>query len=175
MQLGTLCYVRQAGRTLMLHRIKKDNDFHEGKWNGLGGKVELGESPEECVVREVREESGLAIRNPILHGILTFPSFDEVDDWFVFVYTVHEFGGTLIDSPEGQLQWIEDAVVLDLNLWEGDRTFLPWIDQGRFFSGKFTYSDGKLQSHEVVFHPFQLCGPPVQSGYGRMTPGCEDG
>lgn len=171
MKLGTLCYVRQAGRTLMLHRVKKDNDFHEGKWNGLGGKVELGESPEECVVREVREESGLDICHPVLHGILTFPSFDEVDDWFVFVYTAHEFTGTLIDSPEGTLQWIEDQAVLDLNLWEGDRIFLPWIDQGRFFSGKFTYRDGRLQAHEVTFHPFQLCPPAATSGWGSMATG----
>ncbi len=168
MKLGTLCYVRQAGKTLMLHRVKKENDFHEGKWNGLGGKVELGETPEECVVREVREESGLTILTPVLHGILTFPSFDEVDDWYVFVYTAHEFRGDLIDSPEGTLTWIEDQAVMGLNLWEGDRIFLPWIDQDRFFSGKFTYCDGRLQSHAVTFHPFTLNFPLAQSTYGEM-------
>ena len=75
--LATLCYVRHSGRTLMLHRIKKEKDMHEGKWNGLGGKMLDGETPEECVIREVREESGLTIKNPKLRGILTFPKFEK--------------------------------------------------------------------------------------------------
>lgn len=154
MKLGTLCYVRHKGRTLMLHRTKKANDFHAGKWNGLGGKLEPGETPEECVVREIREESGLEIRDPVLHGMLTFPAFDEVDDWYVFVFSAADFSGALIDSPEGRLAWIEDQALLDLNLWEGDRIFLPWLDAGRFFSGKFTYVDGSLREHAVVFHPY---------------------
>ena len=73
---ATLCYVKNGNKTLMLHRIKKENDIHEGKWNGLGGKMEAGETPEECVIREVREESGLQIQNPALRGVLTFPNFD---------------------------------------------------------------------------------------------------
>ena len=153
MKLGTLCYVRRAGQTLMLFRNKKPDDFHEGKWNGLGGKFETGETPEECVVREVREESGLEIRAPRLHGMLTFPAFDEVDDWYVFVFSATEFSGALIDSPEGRLEWIDDDALLDLNLWEGDRIFLPWLRQGHFFSGKFCYRKGRLQKHAVVFHP----------------------
>lgn len=160
MKLGTLCYVRRGDHTLMLHRVKKREDFHAGKWNGLGGKLEAGESPDACVVREVREESGLTIRNPILHGILTFPSFDEVDDWYVFVYVAEEFEGDLIDSPEGNLAWIPHAEVIHLNLWEGDRIFLPWLDQGIFFSGTFHYKDGRLVDHEVVFHPFRKFAPP---------------
>ena len=75
----------------MLHRVKKQNDIHEGKWNGLGGKLEEGESPEECVIREVYEESGLIIKNPMLKGIITFPKFDEIDDWLVFIYTANNF------------------------------------------------------------------------------------
>ncbi len=154
MKLGTLCYVRKAGQTLMLFRNKKPQDFHEGKWNGLGGKLELGETPEECVRREVREESGLSICTPVLHGILTFPAFDEVDDWYVFVYTADRFAGQLIDSPEGELAWIADEKLPDLNLWAGDRIFLPWLEGGRFFSGKFVYRHGELVHHEVTFHPF---------------------
>ncbi len=73
MKLATLCYIRQSGRTLMIHRVKKENDIHEGKWNGLGGKLEPGESPEECVIREVLEESGLRATRLHLKGILTFP------------------------------------------------------------------------------------------------------
>ena len=152
MKLGTLCYVRKAGQTLMLFRNKKPEDFHEGKWNGLGGKLELGETPEECVVREVKEESGLAIQDPLLHGILTFPAFDEIDDWYVFVYTASLFTGEMIDSPEGDLAWIADDELRSLNLWEGDHIFLPWLEGDRFFSGKFTYKQGILVEHNVTFH-----------------------
>ncbi len=154
MKLGTLCYVRKAGQTLMLFRNKKPRDFHEGKWNGLGGKFELGETPEECVVREVREESGLSVCRPVLHGILTFPAFDEVDDWYVFVYTADRFSGQLVDSPEGELAWIANEKIMDLNLWAGDRVFLPWLEGDRFFSGKFIYEHGELVEHSVIFHPF---------------------
>ncbi|HRI48088.1 MAG TPA: NUDIX domain-containing protein, partial [Ignavibacteriaceae bacterium] len=82
MKLATLCYVKNLSdkSTLMLHRIKKENDMHEGKWNGLGGKFELGETPEECVIREVREESGLEIVEPKLHGFITFPAFAGFED-----------------------------------------------------------------------------------------------
>ena len=90
MILATLCYVKRDGHTLMIHRNKRPNDIHEGKWNGLGGKFEAGESPEDCVIREVSEESGLIIRAPHLHGILTFTNF-KGNDWYVFVYTAENF------------------------------------------------------------------------------------
>lgn len=134
----------------MLHRIKKANDIHEGKWNGLGGKFEAGESPEECVVREVREEAGIAIRHPRMAGVLTFPSFAKGADWIVFVYTATDFDGEILDSNEGRLEWIPDAKLLDLNLWEGDLHFLRWIEEGRFFSAKFVYRDGRLVEHQAV-------------------------
>jgi 8-oxo-dGTP diphosphatase len=135
----------------MVHRNKKANDLHEGKWNGLGGKFEAGETPEECVIREVYEESGLAIRDPKLCGLLMFPGF-KGHDWYVFVFTATEFSGELIDSPEGTLQWIPDGQVLSLNLWESDHIFLPWIQAGRFFSSKFAYEGDTMRSYEVVFH-----------------------
>lgn len=137
----------------MLHRIKRANDMHQGKWNGLGGKFEPGESPEMCAIREVYEESGLTIRNPELRGILTFPDFCSGEDWYAFVFVARIFSGALIDSTEGVLQWIGDERLLDLPLWEGDRIFLPWLEQERFFSGRFVYNDGKLCSHEVSFYP----------------------
>lgn len=152
MKLATLCYLKHGGRTLMIHRVKKKNDMHEGKWNGLGGKIEPGETPEECVIREMKEECGLAIRNPSLRGILTFPGFSNDEDWYVFVYVVTEFSGELIDSPEGHLKWVADGDLLNLHLWEGDRFFLKWLAQGKFFSGKFTYRAGRLTDHAVVFH-----------------------
>ena len=136
----------------MIHRIKKENDMHMGKWNGLGGKFEPGETPEECAVREVLEESGLKIANPKLKGILSFPGFSNDEDWYAFVFLIHEYQGDLIDSPEGTLKWIDDTALMQLNLWEGDRIFIPWLERPGFFSGKFVYQDGELVSHQVVFY-----------------------
>ncbi len=152
MKLATLCYLKKDGHTLMIHRVKKENDIHAGKWNGLGGKFEPGETPEECVIREVREEAGLTVRNPRLHGVLTFPGFAHDEDWYAFVFTATEFEGELIESAEGVLKWVPDEEVMGLELWEGDRIFLPWLEQPGFFSGKFVYRDGKLVGHEVVFY-----------------------
>lgn len=152
MKLTTLCYIKNNGKTLMLHRIKKHKDIHEGKWNGLGGHIEQGETPEECVIREVFEESGLIIKKPHLRGILTFPLFDGVEDEYAFLFTATEFDGNLIDSSEGILSWVDDSEVLNLNLWEGDKIFLQWLEDGRFFSGKLVYKDGKLIEHEVIFY-----------------------
>ncbi len=152
MKMGTLCYLKKDGKTLMLHRVKKENDIHEGKWNGLGGKIEKGETPEECIIREVKEESGLKIKNPVLKGILTFPAFDGIEDWYVFVFVATEFEGELIDSHEGNLEWIDDDKLTSLNLWEGDKIFLKWLNQDKCFSGKFVYKNGKLVSYEVNFY-----------------------
>ena len=116
MKISTLCYIRNRHQTLMLHRIKKKNDIHQDKWNGLGGKLITGESPEECIKREVLEEAGLIIKDPKLHGIITFPKFDGFDDWLVFVYSSYKFEGELIDSDEGELEWINNDVLFDLNL-----------------------------------------------------------
>ena len=152
MKLATLCYLKRDGKTLMLHRVKKENDVHQGKWNGLGGKMEPGETPEECAVREIREECGLDARRPALKGILTFPGFKDDEDWYEFVFVVTDFSGELTDSAEGHLKWIPDTDIPSLNLWEGDRSFLKWMDEGSFFSGKFIYKNGKLQEQDVVFH-----------------------
>lgn len=149
---ATLCYVRSRGRTLMLHRNKKEGDVHRGKWNGLGGKLDAGESPEECVTRELREESGLTVLEPRLRGVLTFPAFKPGEDWLVFVYTADRFEGTLGACAEGDLEWIDDGKILSLPLWEGDKVFLPWLDGEKFFSGKFVYRDGRLVSHEASFY-----------------------
>ena len=152
MKIGTLCYINDGKRTLMLHRIKKENDMHEGKWNGLGGKLENGESPEECVIREVYEESGLTIKNPTLRGIMTFPKFDDIDDWLVFLYTSNEFKGNLIESEEGILNWINNNEILNLNLWDGDKIYLAWLKQDKFFSAKFIYKNRELKDYSVTFY-----------------------
>ncbi len=162
MKLATLCYVKANGRTLMMHRIKKKYDMHAGKWNGLGGKFLPGETPEQCAIRELAEESGLNVSNPHLRGILTFPAFQGAavppnigEDWYTFVFVATEFTGELIDCDEGVLAWIADDELLHLNLWEGDKIFLPWLAQDAFFSGQFIYVDGKLSEHSVVFYTSQ--------------------
>jgi len=152
MKIGTLCYLQNNNSTLMLYRNKKENDIHENKWNGLGGKLESGESPEECIIREVKEESGYDINNPTLRGIMTFPKFDMVNDWIVFLYTCSEFSGNIIDSNEGELEWIKDENLLDLNLWEGDKIFMKWINEKPFFSAKFIYKNRKLDDYSVIFY-----------------------
>jgi 8-oxo-dGTP diphosphatase len=153
MILATLCYVKHNGKTLMVHRNKKPNDIHAGKWNGLGGKFEAGETPEACIRREVEEEAGLVIQNPRLHGLLMFQNF-KGNDWYVFVFTATEFEGALSESsPEGRLEWIPNEQLMELNLWESDHIFLPWLAAGRFFSAKFEYEGDRMLGYEVNFHP----------------------
>ncbi|MBS3932763.1 MAG: 8-oxo-dGTP diphosphatase [Truepera sp.] len=152
MKLATLCYLRRDGHTLMLHRTKKPGDYHQGKWNGLGGKLRPGESPEECLHREVLEESGLTVEAATLRGLITFPNFDGIDDWYCFIYTVEQTSGQLSESPEGELRWIPDRELLSLNLWEGDRVFIPWLFQDKLFSAKFIYEQGEFKSYQVTFY-----------------------
>ena len=149
LKLATLVYVKQDGKTLMLHKAK---GYQKGKWNGLGGKFEPGESPEECMRREVFEESGLVVKEAELKGVLTWPDFDGVDDWYAFLFVVSDFTGELISSDEGELHWIKDNELMHLNLYEGDRIFLPWLKQNRFFSGKFNYEAGEFKDYEVSFY-----------------------
>ena len=152
MILATLCYIKHNSQTLMVYRNKKPNDMHAGKWNGLGGKFEPGESPEECIIREVREESGLGIQNPCMRGLLMFPNF-KGNDWYVFVFTVNRFSGKLLtNSPEGQLEWIPDEKLALLNLWESDQIFFPWLEMDEFFSAKFIYNGEQMKTYEVFFH-----------------------
>lgn len=154
MKLMTLCYIQNDDKTLMLHRIKKENDLHEGKWNGVGGKFEKGESPEDCVIREVKEETGLNIKNPKLKGIITFPEFSKNnEDFYVFVFTANEFNGNLIeDCPEGHLEWIKTDKILDLNLWDGDKYFIPLLNKPDVFSAKLIYKKGIVIEKEISIY-----------------------
>ncbi len=151
-KLATLCYLRDGEKTLMLHRNKRANDMHVGKWNGLGGKVEAGESPEACAFREILEESGLQVSKPQLKGFITFPNFDGENDWYVFVYRFDEFAGELIDSPEGHLQWVSKDELKDIPLWAGDRIFMDWLDQPGIFSAVFKYESGELLNWNVTWY-----------------------
>lgn len=150
MKLATLCYIKQNNKTLMLYRNKKENDIHKGIWNGVGGKFEPNETPEECTIREVKEETNLDVKNLKLKGLLTFPNFLKGEDWYVFVYLIDDFEGELIEScKEGHLEWIDDDKILDLNLWEGDKYFLKLVDENKFFSGKLTYINKKLVDYKI--------------------------
>jgi 8-oxo-dGTP diphosphatase len=152
MKLATLCYLRDSGKTLMLLRNKKVNDIHDGKWNGLGGKFNPGETPEECARREVEEESGYQLREIRLKGFIVFPAFDGIEDWYVFVFTSDDFSGDLRDSTEGSLAWIDNSELLNLHLWEGDHIFMPWLDQPQLFSARFNYQNKKLVDYQVSFY-----------------------
>lgn len=150
LKLATLAYVRDGERTLMLRR---PGGFEGGgSWNGLGGKFERGESPEECLAREVREESGLKVLDATLKGFITFPEFSGGEDWYVWVYVVTRFGGTLTPSSEGELFWVKTAELTDLPLWEGDKHFLPWLDEPGLFSAVFEYEEGRYKRHRVTFY-----------------------
>ena len=164
MELATLCYIRDSGKTLMLHRNKRDDDMHEGFYVGLGGKFQPGESPEECVIREVQEESGLTIK-PEFKGILTFANEERSfngkkrPDYYVFVYTSSEYSGNMKSGREGELEWILDEEVNGLPMWEGDRIFTDWIYEDKVFSAKFKYVDDKLEDYNVEFYPSNRRSP----------------
>ena len=138
MILSTLCYIEKDNQVLMLHRTKKSIDPNGGKWIGVGGKLEQNESPDECIIREVYEETGLHIQ-PQLRGILTF-ILPKWENELTFLYTSNNFEGTLKECNEGQLHWIDKDKVLDLNLWEGDKHFLPkLLETNDFFTMKLVY------------------------------------
>lgn len=154
LRLTTLAYVRRGAETLMLMRPPKDAPDRPGRCNGLGGGFEPGETPEECMRREVFEESGLTVLKSEYRGLLTFPRFIEARDTYVFVYVVTEFSGEPVASSEGELLWHPTARLTELPLWPGDVHFLPWLDMpGRVFSARFDYLGGEYQRHEVDFYP----------------------
>lgn len=140
----TLCYIEKDNQYLMLHRTKKQNDLNESKWIGVGGKFEKDETPEECLLREVREETGLTLTKYKLRAIITFIS-NEWETEYMYLFTASEFTGELIDCDEGDLEWVEKSKILNLNIWEGDRIFLKkMIEEDTFFTLKVVYEGNKL-------------------------------
>lgn len=153
-KLATICYVDNGKELLLLHRNKKPNDVHQGKWIGVGGKMEQGETPEECAIREIKEETGLDVVNPRLRGIITFPEFTPDQDWYTYVFHAKEFSGQVKDCDEGTLEWVAYDQVELKPTWQGDMVFVNWIlEDAPFFSAKFTYSDKHLIDQAVVFYP----------------------
>lgn len=144
MKNTSLCYIEKEGRYLMLHRTKKAADENRDKWIGIGGKFESGESPEDCMLREVREETGLSLSSWSFRGIVTFVS-DEWGTEYMHLFTADGFAGSLRDCDEGELEWVEKARIPSLPIWEGDKIFLRLLDQGAdFFSLKLCYHGDKL-------------------------------
>ena len=140
----TLCYIEQNGSYLMLHRVKKENDLNRDKWIGIGGKFEPGESPEDCVCREAREETGLTLIRPEYRGIVTFVS-REWGTEYMHLFRADTFTGTLRDCDEGTLEWIPKARLREIPQWEGDKIFLRLLEErAPFFSLKLCYEGDTL-------------------------------
>lgn len=155
MTLATICYIDNGEGLLLMHRNKKPNDVHEGKWISVGGKLEKGESPEDCARREILEETGLTVKTMDLKGIITFPEFTTDTDWHTYVFKVTDFEGVLVeDCVEGTLEWVPYDQVLSKPTWEGDYELFKWIlDDVPFFSAKFTYdSHSVLTDKSVIFY-----------------------
>lgn len=137
----------------MLYRNKKEADINKNKWIGLGGKFEVGESPEECLLREVREEAGVLLTGYRLRGTITFVAGDGSEPLLIFIYTADAYEGTVGTCEEGELKWVDTDRIEELNLWEGDRLFWSWLKaESGFFSAKFTYCRDDLTEHQVRFY-----------------------
>ena len=141
----TLCYIQNdAGQTLLLHRVKKENDLNKDKWIGVGGGFEDNESPEDCLLREVYEETGLTLTSYRYRGIVTFVS-DEWETEYMHLFTADGYEGDIIDCDEGTLEWVDNARIPTLPAWEGDRIFLRLIEENApFFSLKLEYTGDTL-------------------------------
>jgi 8-oxo-dGTP diphosphatase len=150
--LATLAYILSLDRksVLLIHRNRRPDDPHFGKYNGLGGKLDPGEDVAACMRREIREESGLECDELILRGTISWPGFGKQgEDWFGFIFRVDRWHGTLhAENPEGTLEWVDVDRLLDLPLWEGDRYFLPMVfaEDGQQFHGVMPYRDGHPES-----------------------------
>ena len=156
-ELTTLCYIEKDGCYLMMHRVKKDKDINKDKYIGVGGHFEYGESPDECLKREVMEETGLTLLNYKPRGIVTFiyGNAERPEDTIVeymHLYTATEFEGKIIECNEGDLEWIPKAEVYNLPIWEGDKIFFRLLEERKdYFSLKLIYSEtDELTEYEII-------------------------
>ncbi len=150
MKNTTLCYIENDGAYLMMHRVKKANDENHDKWIGVGGKLEAGESPYDCARREILEETGVAVRDLVYRGIVTFVS-DIYGTEYMHLFTAREYDGDICyDCDEGKLEWVKKEKVTSLPIWEGDKIFLRLLDsERRFFSLKLCYEGDRLVDHTL--------------------------
>ncbi len=160
MRNSTLCYIEDGDRYLMLHRVKRKNDVNEGKWIGIGGGFLEGESPEDCVRREAKEETGLTLGSLRLRSVVTFV-LEGAETEHMFLFQCDDFSGELTDCDEGELAWIPRGDLYGMELWEGDRIFLKRIEgELPFFTLKLVYaSDGTLLS--AVLNGTEELFPPA--------------
>ena len=144
MKNSSLCYIEKDGAYLMMHRTKKEVDENAGKWIGIGGGFEEGETPDECAAREIKEETGLTVKSLLYRGIVTFVS-DEWGTEYMHLFTCDSFEGELTECDEGELAWVDKTALNGLSLWEGDRVFLELLENDApFFSLKLVYKGEKL-------------------------------
>ena len=163
----TLCYLQRGEEYLMLHRVKKEGDLNKDKWIGVGGHFEAGESPEECVLREVKEETGLTLLSWQFRGVITFSS-EGWEDEYICLFTADKFSGELTACDEGVLEWVDQESVLKLNLWEGDKIFFKLLNEDApFFSLKLSYKGDRLT--EAVLNGKQMELFDVLDEDGRKT------
>ena len=145
MKNTTLCYLTRGGEVLMLHRVKKENDINRDKWIGIGGKFEEGETPDECLCREVLEETGLTLNTWRCRGVVTFLTDDPAQGEFMYLFTSEDFSGELRECDEGDLEWVKREFLNGLPKWEGDQIFLDLLWQDApFFLLKLRYSGDTL-------------------------------
>lgn len=143
-RLTTLCYIEKDGKYLMLHRVKKEVDENKDKWIGVGGKFEPGETPEECLLREVKEETGLTLKTYQFRGIVTFLS-DEWGTEYMHLFTATEYSGEMKECDEGELVWVDKSEIESLKLWEGDKIFFRLMEESKdFFTLQLRYEGENL-------------------------------
>lgn len=143
--LTTLCYIEKDDSYLMLHRVSKKNDINKDKWIGIGGHFQLNESPEECLLREAKEETGLTLTSYQFRGIVTFITDGLEEAEYMHLYTADGFEGEMIDCDEGTLEWVPKSKISELNLWEGDLIFFKLLEENApFFSLKLVYQGDML-------------------------------
>ena len=147
-----MCYLRRDHQTLLLHRIKEKNDINEGKWIGVGGKFESGECPEECMIREIREETGYQANTLQLRGIVTFPKLYHGDDEIMFFYTCDDFSGSMHECDKGVLEWVDNDQIPSLPMWEGDYHFFAWLKDDHVHNAKIVYeNDEVIEYKEFIY------------------------
>ena len=152
---STLCYITRGSDVLLLHRVKKENDLNHDKWIGIGGKFLENESPEECMLREAKEETGLTLTSWQYRGIVTFVS-DLYEGEYMHLFTADGFEGQMTDCDEGVLEWIPRERMDALPQWEGDRIFLNLLrDQAPFFSLKLVYEGDSLKKAALNGKPLK--------------------
>lgn len=166
-RMTTLCYIERDGAYLMLHRVSKKHDVNKDKWIGIGGHFEEGESPEECLLREAKEETGLTLTSYRFRGLVTFMA----EGWpteYMCLYTADKYEGEMADCNEGVLEWVKKEEVLKLNLWEGDKIFFRLLNEDvPFFSLKLSYNGDRLK--EAVLDGRRLELFDIRDEAGNVT------